>query len=57
MINGPTAVGKSSLAIKVAKHMNGEIISADAAAVYKGRDIGTDKPSKEVRAEVCCSSS
>ncbi|MEN8164111.1 MAG: tRNA (adenosine(37)-N6)-dimethylallyltransferase MiaA [Acidobacteriota bacterium] len=44
IIMGPTASGKSGLAVEVAERLNGEIISADAFAVYRGMDIGTDKP-------------
>ncbi len=40
---GPTASGKSDLAIQLAKKLNGEIISADSRQVYKGMDIGTGK--------------
>jgi len=43
IILGPTATGKSSLAVKIAKKVNGEIISADSRQVYKGLDIGTGK--------------
>jgi tRNA dimethylallyltransferase len=46
-IIGPTAVGKSALAVELAKKYNGEIISADSMQVYKGMDIGTAKPTKE----------
>lgn len=42
-IVGPTASGKSSLAIEAAKALNGEIISADSMQVYEGMDIGTAK--------------
>lgn len=42
-ILGPTAVGKTSLAAKLAKKFDGEIISADSRQVYKGMDIGTGK--------------
>lgn len=42
-IVGPTASGKSSLAIEAAKKLNGEIISADSMQVYQGMDIGTAK--------------
>ena len=42
-IVGPTATGKSKLAIEVAKRFNGEVVSCDSTAVYKGFDIGTDK--------------
>lgn len=43
IILGPTATGKTDLAIKLAKKLNGEIISADSRQVYKGLDIGTGK--------------
>ena len=46
-IQGPTAVGKSSLALKIAEELNIEIISADSRQVYKFLDIGTSKPTKE----------
>ncbi len=46
VIVGETASGKSSLAMDIATRYNGEIISADSWAVYKGLDIGTAKPSK-----------
>lgn len=48
-IIGPTASGKTTLAILVAKSLNGEIISADSRQVYKYLDIGTAKPTKEQR--------
>ncbi|MCM3738968.1 tRNA (adenosine(37)-N6)-dimethylallyltransferase MiaA [Oceanobacillus luteolus] len=44
---GPTAVGKTSLSIMLAKRFNGEIISGDSMQVYKGMDIGTAKVSEE----------
>ena len=47
VIVGPTASGKTSLAIKLAKKYNGEIICADSRSVYKGMDIGTAKPSQK----------
>jgi tRNA dimethylallyltransferase len=46
-IVGPTASGKSDLAIRLAQKFNGEIISADSRQVYKGMDIGTGKISKK----------
>lgn len=49
VIVGPTASGKTGLAIGLAKQFNGEIISADSRAVYKGMDIGSAKPSLEDR--------
>lgn len=47
VIVGPTAVGKSALAIYLAKLFETEIISADSMQIYKGMDIGTAKPSRE----------
>lgn len=47
IICGPTATGKSAIAVECAKILNTEIISADALDVYKGLDIGTAKPSEE----------
>jgi tRNA dimethylallyltransferase len=41
---GPTASGKSKLAVQLAQKLNGEIISVDSALVYRGMDIGTAKP-------------
>ena len=46
VILGPTGSGKTSVSIKIAKAINGEIISADSRAIYKGMDIGTAKPTK-----------
>src|SRR3989344_908781 len=43
VICGPTATGKTSLALYLAKKYNGELISADSRQVYKGLDIGTGK--------------
>ncbi|HKX73724.1 MAG TPA: tRNA (adenosine(37)-N6)-dimethylallyltransferase MiaA [Candidatus Saccharimonadales bacterium] len=51
-IVGPTASGKSALAMKVAQMYGGEIICADSRTVYKGMDIGTAKPSVRERALV-----
>ncbi len=47
VILGPTASGKSTLAVKIAKKFNGEIISADSRQVYKGLDIGSGKITKK----------
>src|SRR3989338_873941 len=47
VILGPTASGKSALAVKIAKTINGEIISADSRQVYKGLDIGSGKITKK----------
>jgi tRNA dimethylallyltransferase len=44
---GPTAVGKSGLAMRLAQDLDGEIVNADALQVYRGFDIGTAKPSAE----------
>ncbi len=52
VIVGPTASGKTSLAIDIAKEYDGEIICADSRTIYKGMDIGTAKPSKEERQEI-----
>ncbi|MBW2617288.1 MAG: tRNA (adenosine(37)-N6)-dimethylallyltransferase MiaA [Deltaproteobacteria bacterium] len=49
---GPTAAGKTILALEAAERLGGEIISADAVAVYKGLDIGTAKPSPAERRRV-----
>lgn len=44
---GPTASGKTALGVKIAKHFNGEVVSADSMQIYKGMDIATAKPTKE----------
>ena len=49
ILTGPTAVGKTELSIRLAKEINGEIISADSMQVYKGMDIGTAKITEEER--------
>lgn len=51
VIYGPTSIGKTSLAIKIAQKYNGEIISADSRQVYKKLDIGTGKVSFESKVE------
>lgn len=43
-IVGPTATGKSALAVALAHRLGGEVVSCDSTAVYRGFDIGTDKP-------------
>lgn len=48
---GPTATGKSDLAIALAERLAGEVVGADASQLYRGMDIGTAKPSKEILAE------
>lgn len=52
VVTGPTAVGKSALALALAEHLDGEIISADSRHVYRRMDIGTNKPTAEERARV-----
>lgn len=52
VIAGPTASGKTSLAVKVAKRFGGEIICADSRSVYRYMNIGTAKPSKSEQSEV-----
>ena len=49
---GPTASGKSKLAVQLAQALNGEIISVDSALVYRGMDIGTAKPTLDERAGI-----
>ena len=48
-IVGPTAVGKTALALELAQKLDGEIINADSRQVYRGMDVGTAKPSPEER--------
>src|SRR2546426_3185192 len=48
-IIGPTAAGKSALALQLAEAFGGEIVTADSRQVYRYMDIGTDKPAPEVR--------
>jgi tRNA dimethylallyltransferase len=52
VIVGPTASGKTGLAIELAEKFGGEIICADSRTVYKGMDIGTAKPTAEEQAKV-----
>ena len=49
---GPTASGKSNIALEIAKHLSVEIISVDSAQVYRYMDIGTAKPSAETMASI-----
>ena len=49
---GPTAVGKSRVAVEVAKAFDTEVLAADSRQVYRGMDIGTDKPVPEERQAV-----
>jgi tRNA dimethylallyltransferase len=52
VILGPTAVGKTDLAIQLARRMNGEIVSADSRLLYRGMDIGTAKPGLAKREQI-----
>jgi tRNA dimethylallyltransferase len=52
LIVGPTAIGKTELAIQLAERLNGEIISADSRLFYRGMDIGTAKPTQEEQRRV-----
>lgn len=52
IIVGPTAVGKTEIAIQLAERLNGEIVSADSRLFYRGMDIGTAKPTAEELARV-----
>jgi tRNA dimethylallyltransferase len=51
-IVGPTASGKSALAMRVAERLGGEIVSADSRQVYRGMDIGTAKPTVRERERI-----
>src|SRR6476661_8596391 len=51
-IIGPTASGKSALAMALAERVGGEILSVDSMQVYRGMDIGTAKPTREEQARV-----
>jgi len=52
LLAGPTAVGKSEIALQLAESLQGEIVSVDSMQVYRGMDIGTGKPSSADRARV-----
>ncbi|MCU0652500.1 MAG: tRNA (adenosine(37)-N6)-dimethylallyltransferase MiaA [Candidatus Omnitrophica bacterium] len=52
-ITGPTAVGKTETAVKLAAKINAEIISCDSMQVYQGMDILTSKPAKSLRKKIC----
>lgn len=52
LLLGPTATGKSALAIAVARELDAEVVSVDSALVYRGLDIGTAKPTAAERAGV-----
>jgi len=49
---GPTAVGKTEIAIELAERLGAEIVTADSMQVYRGMDIGTAKPNRQQRARV-----
>jgi tRNA dimethylallyltransferase len=49
VIAGPTGTGKSALALRLARHLGGEIVNYDSVQVYRGFDIGSAKPSVEER--------
>lgn len=51
-IMGPTASGKSALALVLARQWNGEVISVDSAQVYRGLEIGSAKPNAVIRAQI-----
>ena len=51
-IVGPTAVGKTEIAIQLAQHLNAEIVSLDSRQIYRGMDIGTAKPTLDQRGAV-----
>ena len=51
-IVGPTASGKSALAVCLARRLGGEIVNCDAMQVYRGLDVGTAKVGPEIRAEI-----
>jgi tRNA dimethylallyltransferase len=51
-IVGPTASGKTDLAIELAERFNGEVVCADSRTIYRGMDIGTAKPTAEEQARV-----
>ena len=52
VIAGPTASGKTALAVRLAERFGGEIICADSRTMYRGMDIGTAKPTRDERASV-----
>jgi tRNA dimethylallyltransferase len=52
VVAGPTAAGKTALAIELALRFDGEIVNADSMQVYRGMDVGTAKPTREERLRV-----
>lgn len=52
ILTGPTASGKTDIALKISESIGAEIVSADSMLVYRGMDIGTEKPSLAVRSKI-----
>jgi tRNA dimethylallyltransferase len=52
LLLGPTGSGKTALSLELGERFNGEIVSCDSVAVYRGMDVGTAKPSSEQRARL-----
>ncbi len=52
LLMGPTAAGKSALALALAARLDGEIVSVDSAQIYRGLDVGTAKPDAATRARI-----
>ena len=52
IVTGPTASGKSAIALELCRLSGGELVSADSMQIYRGLDIGTAKDSKEEIAEI-----
>ncbi len=52
LLMGPTCSGKTALALDLARRFPVEIVSVDSAQVYRGMDVGTSKPSREIQAAV-----
>ena len=52
ILTGPTACGKSALALELAERIGGEIVALDSMTVYRGMDVGTAKPTAADRARV-----
>ena len=53
VVAGPTAAGKTALAIELALRFGGEIVNADSMQVYRYLDIGTAKPTRRPSARAC----
>ena len=52
VVAGPTASGKTSLSIRLARALGGEVVSADSMQMYREMDIGTAKPTPEEMGEI-----